>query len=217
MAIQVQEAARLKDLETNALERANLVASRADLARRAVAQGVLPEDLQRIEDEIVDRETEEEMEREREREKIAIERVDLVDRLRTHVVARLRDSFEGVESVGEDGAEGGAVWESLGESKRAEVVERELKKEIERVGNEAAVELDYEEMERELDNRVAARRARAVWLEMEERKKDAEDKKKVRSLRLFRLTSESLFFAEQILVMRVGFVADHSPALLCFA
>jgi hypothetical protein len=52
-----------------------------------------------------------------------------------------------------------------------------LRKECEKVGNEASLELDYEEMERELDNRVAARRARAVWLEMEERRQVAEEKR----------------------------------------
>ena len=89
----------------------------------------------------------------------------------------MKDGFEGVE--GETSASGstGGVFETLGEKKRAEIVERELRKEINRVGNEAAVELDYEEMERELDNRVAARRARAVWLEMEERRQAAEERK----------------------------------------
>ncbi|KAL7409355.1 hypothetical protein BDY24DRAFT_418971 [Mrakia frigida] len=167
--IQEQEASRLKSIESASLERSNLLASRADLVRRANLAGVLPEDLQRIEDDLEDRESEEEMERERERMKIGMERVELVDKLRREVVQRLKDGFEGLED------EEGVVFEGLSEARRAEVVERELKKEVNKVGNEAAVELGYEDLEREIDLRVESRRLRREFLEKEARRKVEEE------------------------------------------
>jgi len=106
------------------------------------------------------------MEREREKVKIKMERTDLVDSLRKEVVQRLQDGF----LEGKDGAEG-LVFEGLSEKKRGELVERELKKEINRGGNEAALELDYEDMEREVDFRVESRKQRREYLESAARQK----------------------------------------------
>ena len=120
-----------------------------------------------------DRAGEEELEREREKMKIKMERIDLVDSLRKEVVQRLKDGFEGLE----EGGEGGVVFEGLSEAKRVEVVERELKKEVNRVGNEAALELGYEELEREIDFRVESRRQRLKYLEGEAIRKVEEEER----------------------------------------